>query len=161
MGGRGNHWALATARLKPDVHWRTAETEIRGIAARSQKEYPGTNARTQVWIAPFLLEMIGGMSGQILILLFTSYKSVHSIPFAFDTENVLTARILLAGERYDDHEKKTLFWGRLTEQLERLVGVERAAVTTKLPLEGGNNSTILVEGESYDPEIGRRLVESS
>jgi len=95
------------------------------------------------------------------ILLFTSYKSVHSIPFAFDTENVLAARISLAGERYDDDEKKALFWGRLTEQLEGLVGVERAAVTTKLPLEGGNNSTILVEGESYDPEIGRRLVERS
>ena len=44
------------------------------------------------------------------ILLFTSYQNVLSIPFAFDTENVLTARIALAGERYDDNEKKTLFW---------------------------------------------------
>ena len=52
---RGSHWALAVGRLKPGVSWRKAEAEIRGIAARLQQEYPDTNARTTVWLQPFLI----------------------------------------------------------------------------------------------------------
>jgi predicted permease len=320
---RGSHWLLAVARLKPGIDWRTAEAEIRGIAARLQTDYPQTNARTQVWIQPFIIQLVGGMSAQFLILvsavtlvlltacanvasmllargadrktevairgslgagtrriltqlltesgllsliggavgvifalwsvdlikaiippevprtrgieidagvllfalaltlltgllfglapamvaaradiastlregsgtvtatkrrnrmlrllavaqiavafilanaailLYTSYRNVMTIPFAFDTENVITAKVGLPGERYDDDEKKTLFWEQLLERVETLPGVERAAVTTKLPLEGGNNGTILVEGEAFDPEVRRRLVERS
>jgi len=320
---RGSHWLLAVARLKPDVDWRTAEAEIRGIAARLQSEYPDTNTRTQVWINPFLIQIVGGMSAQFLILitavgfvlltacsnvasmllargadrkaevairgclgagrgriltqlltesgllsliggvagvilaiwsvdliksimppevprahgieidagvlifalvltlctgllfglapaliaarteiaptlregsgtvtatkrrnkwlralavaqiavafilvngailLYTSYRSVLSIPFAFDTENVITARIALPEERYDSNEKRALFWDSLIERLEGLPGIEHAAVTTKLPLEGGNNSSILTEEETHDPQVRRRLVERS
>jgi predicted permease len=95
------------------------------------------------------------------ILLYTSYKAVLDIPFHFDTENVIAARIATSGERYDNDEKKTLFWEQVIERVEVLPGVERAAVTTKLPLEGGNNSSILVAGETYDPQVRRPLVERS
>jgi len=320
---RGSHWALAVARLKPGVAWRKAESEIRGIAARLQEEYPDTNARTQVWLQPFLIQVVGGMSAQFLILitavgfvlltacanvagmllargadrktevavrgclgagrrriltqllteagllsllggvagmlvagwsldllksiippdvprthgieidggvmffalmltlvtgllfglvpavaaartdlastlregsgtvtatrqrnrklralavaqiavaflltngailLYSSYRNIQSIPFSFETETTLATRIGLFGERYDSDEKRTLFWEQLVERLAALPGVEHAAVTTKLPLEGGNNSTILVEGEAYDPQVRRRLVERS
>jgi len=320
---RGAHWLLATARLKPEVHWMTAEAEIRGIAATLQTEYPESNTRTQVWILPFLFQVIGGMSAQTLILitavgfvlltacanvgsmllargadrktevairgsvgagtrriltqllteagllsliggaagvlmalwsvdlikaiippevpraqnivvdsgvllfalfltlatgllfglvpaliaartnlastlregsgtvtatrrrnrmlrllavgqiavafllangailLYTSYKNVLDIPFSFDTENVVTARILLRGDRYEEHESRVVFWERLLERLQEMPGVEHAAVTTKLPMEGGNNSTILIEGQTWDPQVSRRLVERS
>jgi putative ABC transport system permease protein len=95
------------------------------------------------------------------ILLHTSYTNVLRIPFAFDAENVVTARIALQAERYDDDDRKTLFWTRLIDRLERLPGAERAAVTTKLPLEGGNNSQILVRDETYDPQGLRPQVERS
>jgi predicted permease len=95
------------------------------------------------------------------ILLYSSYRNVMNIPFSFDTENVITARLALRGDRYDDDEKKDVFWSRLIERVENLPGVEHAAVTTKLPLEGGNNTSILVEGEVYDNQVRRRLVERS
>jgi predicted permease len=320
---RGSHWALAVGRLKPGVSWRKAEAEIRGIAARLQQEYPDTNARTTVWLQPFLIQVVGGMSAQFLILitavgfvlltacanvasmllargagrktevavrgclgagrrriltqllteagllsalggaagifvavwsldllksiippdvprvhgieidggvlffalmltlvtglvfglvpalaaartdlastlregsgtvtatrqrnrklrllavaqiavaflltngailLYTSYTNIQSISFAFDTENTLATRIGLFGERYDSAEKKTVFWEQLVERLAVMPGIENAAVTTKLPLEGGNNSSILLEGESHDPQVRRRLVERS
>jgi predicted permease len=320
---RGAHWLLATARLKPGVRWYTAEAEIRGIAATLQAEYPTSNTRTQVWILPFLIQVIGGMSAHTLILitavgfvlltacanvgsmllargadrktevairgslgagtrriltqllteagllsliggaagvlmalwsvdlikaiippevpraqsiaidsgvllfafiltlltgllfglipaliaartnlastlregsgtvtatkrrnrmlrllavgqiavafllangailLYTSYKNVLDIPFSFDTDNVVTARILLRGDRYEEHESRVVFWERLLERLQDMPGVEHAAVTTKLPMEGGNNSTILIEGQSWDPQVSRRLVERS
>jgi predicted permease len=320
---RGSHWLLAVGRLKPGVNWKTAEAEVRGIAARIRSEYPDTNTRTQAWILPFLIQVVGGMSAQFLILitavgfvlltacsnvasmllargadrktevairgclgagkgrimtqlltesgllsliggatgvllavwsvdliksilppevprahgieidsgvlifalfltlctgllfglapaliaarteiastlregsgtvtatkrrnrmlrtlavaqiavafilvngailLFTSYKNVLSIPFAFDTENVIAARIALPEERYDSDEKRAVFWDQLIERLEGLPGVAHAAVTTKLPLEGGNNSSILIEGDTHDPQVRRRLVERS
>jgi hypothetical protein len=34
-------------------------------------------------------------------------------------------------------------------------------VTTKIPLESGHNYSVLVEGETYDPEAERPLVELS
>jgi predicted permease len=320
---RASHWLLAVARLKPGVTWRKAESEIRGIAARIQEDYPDTNARTQVWLQPFLIEVVGGMSAHFLILisavgfvlltacanvasmllargadrktevavrgclgagrrriltqllteagllsllggvagllvagwsldllksiippdvprahgieidggvmffalvltvvtglvfglvpaiaaartdlastlregsgtvtatkrrnrklrllavaqiavaflltngailLYSSYENIQNIPFSFETETTLATRIALFGERYDTDEKKTLFWEQLVERLEALPGVERAAVTTKLPLEGGNNSSILVEGQTHDLQVRRRLVERS
>jgi len=320
---RGSHWLLAVARLKPEVRWYTAEAEIRGIAATLQVEYPKSNTRTQVWILPFLIQVIGGMSAHTLILitavgfvlltacanvgsmllargadrktevairgsvgagtrriltqllteagllsliggaagvlmalwsvdlikaiippevpraesiavdsgvllfalfltlatgllfglipaliaartnlastlregsgtvtatkrrnrmlrllavgqiavafllangailLYTSYKNVLDIPFSFDADNVVTARILLRGDRYEEHESRAVFWERLLERLQDMPGVEHAAVTTKLPMEGGNNSTILIEGQSWDPQVNRRLVERS
>jgi predicted permease len=320
---RGSHWLLSIARLKPGVNWRGAEAEIRAIAATLQPEYPDTNTRTQVWILPFFFSVIGGMSGQFLILitavgfvlltacanvgsmllargadrktevairgslgagkrriltqllteagllsviagiagvvlalwsvdliksimpadvprahsiavdsgvllfavivtlvtgllfglapaliaartdiastlregsgtvtatkrrnrmlrllavgqigvafllangailLFTSYRNVLNIPFSFDTENVITTRIALPGDRYEGEEPKIVFWERLLEQLQAMPGVEHAAVTTKLPMEGGNNASILTEGETHDPQARRRLVERS
>jgi predicted permease len=320
---RGSHWLLAVARLKPGVHWRTAEAEIRGIAETFRTEYPVSNARTQVWILPFVYEVIGGMTAQVLILitavgfvlltacanvgsmllargadrktevairgsvgagtrriltqllteagllsviggaagvlmalwsvdlikaiippevpraagiavdstvlvfalvltlltgllfglvpaliasrtdiastlregsgtvtatkrrnrmlrvlavaqiavafllangailLYTSYKNILDIPFSFDTENVITARILLPKDRYEDHESRVVFWERLLERLQGMPGIERAAMTTKLPMKGGNNSSILTEDQSWDPQVRRRLVERS
>jgi predicted permease len=320
---RGDHWLLAVARLKQGINWRTAEAEIRGIAATIQEEYPQTNARTQVWIMPFLIEVVGGMTAHFLILitavgfvlltacanvasmllargadrktevairgslgagrkriltqlltescllsliggacglllaswsvglikrilppdvprthgieidagvmifallltlftglvfglapaliaarteiastlregagtvtatkrrnrmlrlltvgqiavafilangailLYTSYKNVRSIPFAFDTENVIAARISLPDRQYETDEQKTIFWQRLIERLDGVPGVEKAAVTTKLPTEGGNNSSILTENDVHDPQVRRRLVERS
>jgi putative ABC transport system permease protein len=320
---RGRNWLLAVARLKPGVSSRAAEAEMRGIASRLQMEYPETNSRRQVWVSPFQTEVVGGMSGQLLILataagfvllaacanvagillargadrrtelairgslgadrravltqlltesgllslvggvagvlltvwsihliksiippevprthgiavdsgvlvfallltmvtgllsgltpaliaaradiattlregsgtvtatrqrnrtlrwlavsqiaaafllvnaailLYKSYENVLHAPFAFDTENVITARIALPGERYEAAEPKAAFWARLTERLDGRPGVERSAATTKLPLEGGNNSSILVRGEAYDPEAFRPLVERS
>jgi len=320
---RPSHWLLAVARLKPGVSWRTAEAELRRIASTLQEEYPDSNARTQMWVLPFIAQLVGGMSAEFLILitavgfvlltacanvagmllargadrktevairgclgagrrriltqlltesgllsllgglagvlfafwgvdlikaimppdvprahgievdsgvllfalaltlvtgllfglvpavasarteisttlregsgtvtatkrrnrrlrilavaqiavafmltngailLYTSYREIHHIPFAFDTENVISGRIGMQGARYDSDEKRVLAWEQLLERLSSVPGVERAALTTKLPLEGGNNGTVLVEGETHDPHARRELVERS
>jgi predicted permease len=95
------------------------------------------------------------------VLLYTSYRNVLHTPLAFDAADVATARIALQGERYDGDESKAAFWGRLIDRLEGVPGVEKAAVTTKLPLEGGRNGQILVGDETYDPETQRPQVENS
>ncbi len=324
--GRGRNWLLAIGRLKPGVELKAAEAELKSISAGLQQEYPETNGRTTVWINPFLRQIIGGMSGQLLVLLaavglvlliavsnvaslllargasrqqevavraslgagrarifsqqlieslllslmggaaglllgtwsigflrgiipasvprsgeialdggvilfalvlspvvglasglvpaltasrtsimgnlrqasgtitsgigrkrmlrylavaqlavvflltngavllIESYRNVLDSPQVFETDGVLTANISLAGGEGDPIAERARvdFWERLLERCAALPGVERAAVTTKLPIEGGSyNGSVLVEGETYDPERQTELIERS
>jgi putative ABC transport system permease protein len=324
--GRGRNWLLAIGRLKTGVEWKAAEAELKSIAAVLEQQYPESNARTTVWINPFLRQIIGRMSGQLLVLLgavglvlliavanvaslllargagrqqevaivaslgacrtrifsqqlmeslllsllggatglllgawstsflrsvipasvprsggialdggvilfvlvlaplvglasglvpaltasrtsimgnirqssgtvtgsiarnrmlrglvvaqlavvflltngavllVTSYQNVLNTPQVFDTDDVLTANISLAGGEGDPEadQARVEFWENILERCAALPGVERAAVTTKLPIEGGtSNGSILVEGETYDPERKTELIERS
>ena len=320
---RGSHWLLAIGRLNDGVDWRAAETEIRGIAAQLANAHPATNVRTQMWIVPFavailgqhignliilaitvgfvllvacanvaslllakgagrqsemairaalgagrrrivcqmlveslLLALLGGVAGVLMaywsldllrnlipanlpgkegigidtavlkyslaisvltallfgaipalmasrtdivgrlkeasgtwratqvrnratkvlvvvqvaialfltngaIMLFLSYRNILRLPQGFHTEQVLTSEIWLWGPRYEEEHQRTALAVRLIERIEALPGVLHAAITSKLPLEGGSNREILAEGEVYDPQIQRPLAEVS
>ncbi|MBD3854098.1 MAG: ABC transporter permease [Acidobacteria bacterium] len=98
------------------------------------------------------------------VLLVKSYQNVLNTPQVFDTDQVLTANISLAGGEGDPvaDQARVDFWESIVERCDALPGVERSAVTTKLPLEGGSyNGSVLVEGESYDPERQTELIERS
>jgi putative ABC transport system permease protein len=94
-------------------------------------------------------------------LLIVSYFNVVSVPRGFDSEEVLVAGLALNGPQYEETHQRVAFWRRLIERLEAVPGIEQAAATNKLPLFGGNNGWILVEGETYDPQERRPLVEYS
>jgi putative ABC transport system permease protein len=94
-------------------------------------------------------------------LLVVSYLNVVNIPRGFDSEQVLVARVSLNGPTYNEIHQRLAFWDRLIERIQALPGVEHAGVTNKLPLNGGNNGSVLVEGETFDPQVSRPLVEFS
>ncbi len=315
---RGGHWLLSVGRLRPEADWRAAEQELRGIASRLAEEFPDTNARNQVWLQPFVLEVFGSAAGRLMLLgctvgmvllvacanvasmllakgagrqaevgirvalgsarwrmvsqllteslllsllaglaglglavwsldalrglmppelpraanitidgpvllfvlilsvltalifglaparhaartdivdalkesgggqggmkkrsrtlrrlaiaqlavallmtngavfLFKSLQNVLTAPQAFDTEQVLTAHIMLAGGEYQIEDSREAFWEQLVERVEALPDVERAAVTAQLPLETGTVEYYLLDGERYDPEALQR-----
>ena len=77
----------------------------------------------------------------------------------FDARNVLTARIALPETRYSSPKCKNVqgdcaddryaaFYEQLQERLQALPGVESVSFTSKLPLEGGSNGVIVVEGQA-------------
>lgn len=69
---RDSHWMLAVGRLKPGVsHW-AAEADLRGIAAHLAEAYPRTNARSTVWVDPFLVATLGSTIGKLIVLLATA-----------------------------------------------------------------------------------------
>jgi len=94
-------------------------------------------------------------------LLVVSYLKVGNIPRGFDTEQVLVAGLSVSGPGYEETQQRVAFWDRLLERVQGLPGVEYAGATNKLPLFGGNNGTVLVDGETYDPQMRRPLVEYS
>ena len=56
-------------RLKPGVTVEQARTELKGIAARLEKEYPATNAQASVTVTPLLDNMIGKYRTNLSLLL--------------------------------------------------------------------------------------------
>jgi putative ABC transport system permease protein len=77
----------------------------------------------------------------------------------FDPLNVLTARLSLPATRYSKPECQTRagdcaadryasFFQQLQDRLRTLSGVESASFTSKLPLEGGSNGVIIIEGQA-------------
>lgn len=80
---------------------------------------------------------------------------------AMASDYVLSAKINLRGERYDDNEKRVEFWRETTERVSALPGVSSASITSKLPLEGGSNTNALINDQVYDPTQERMQVERS
>jgi len=77
------------------------------------------------------------------------------------TDYVLSAKLSLRGEAYKEDKDQVLFWQALAERLEALPGVTAVGLTSKLPLEGGSNTSALVNDETYDPSVRRTNVERS
>jgi predicted permease len=95
------------------------------------------------------------------VLLVKSYHEVSRTPLGFDADKVEVVNLALLGQRYKDEAAQTQFWKALVERVENLPGVNAAAVASKLPIEGGSNGWLLVEGESYDPDVKGPLIERS
>jgi len=91
------------------------------------------------------------------VFLFKSLQNVLTTPQVFDTEQVLTAHVMLAGGEYESPATRIAFWEQFVERIGALPDVERAAVTAQLPLETGTYEYYLLEGESFDPQVNRRF----
>jgi putative ABC transport system permease protein len=91
-------------------------------------------------------------------LLLRSFAGLRSTDIGAQTKNVLTMGIVLPAARYATLPVRRAFFERLTEELEHTPGIQAASVSTRLPLRGGSNSTISVEGDK-DPAHASQLVE--
>lgn len=95
------------------------------------------------------------------VLLSSSYLNVVASNRVLDTENVLTAAVPLRGQRYRAHQTRQAFWNQLFDRVRALSGVQNIAITSKVPLEGGNNFDFLVDDQSYDLAVVRPNAEVS
>ena len=92
------------------------------------------------------------------VLLLTSYGKMLSANAALATDYVTSADLNLSDPRYFDGEFKGRFCQQLSEQVSALPGVAAAGVTTDVPLEWGVTSSILANGEVFDPLVQRTPV---
>jgi putative ABC transport system permease protein len=95
------------------------------------------------------------------VLFTSSYVNVFRTNRMLNTDQVLSAEIVVEGQRYSDVGARVRFWNALIERIGALPGVQHVGVTTKLPLEGGNNFDVLVDDQAFDPTVRRPLVENS
>lgn len=95
------------------------------------------------------------------VLFSRAYLKVLADNEVVTSDAVVVGQVSLNGERYKEDADRVRFWYQLVERTGALPGVQHAAITSKLPLEGGSNTSALVNDEVYDPTARRMLVERS
>lgn len=108
---------------------------------------------TQIAVAFILANAAALFSG--------SYFKLLEENQAMASDYVLSAKINLRGERYEENKQRVEFWRNAVERISALPGVSSAAITSKLPLEGGSNTNALINDQVYDPTQQRMQVERS
>ncbi|MGD0303999.1 MAG: ABC transporter permease [Candidatus Acidiferrales bacterium] len=91
-------------------------------------------------------------------LLLRSLSNLRNTQMGFDTKNVLTALISLPEGSYKNLDARRAFYDQLVERLKSLPGVESASVAVSIPLRGGRNGTVTVDG-AMSPSLESELVE--
>ena len=95
------------------------------------------------------------------VLFSTSYLKLMEENELLVTDTVVAAEVSLRGPRDEENAARVRFWYELFERVRALPGVSLAAITSKLPLEGGNNTNALLNDETYDRTQRRLQVERS
>jgi putative ABC transport system permease protein len=139
-----------------------ARTQLSGVMRADARGAIGSRSRHQM----LRLLVIGQVAVAFVLangagLLSTAYLKLVEENRTLDTESVISTRVALLGPRYPDEATRTRFWYQLVERVQALPGVTHAAITSKLPLEGGNNTNGLVNDETYDPTKQRISIERS
>ena len=79
-------------------------------------------------------------------LLFRSFLHLQSVDTGFVSQQVLTARLTVAGGTYTEHPHFVKFYNQVLEKVSALPGVLDAGLINTLPLDKGPTSAFRVEG---------------
>jgi putative ABC transport system permease protein len=90
-------------------------------------------------------------------LLLRSFAYLRNADIGINPHNVLTTFINLPPEKYTTLAKRRQFFDQLLDRTRATPGVEYAAISTEIPLQGGNNGYLKADGET-DPELTSQLV---
>jgi putative ABC transport system permease protein len=110
-----------------------------GAGGASRQRVRNTLVASEVALSLLLLIGAG--------LLIKSFLNLSQSDIGFNPERVLTMRISLPEARYKENEQVANFFQALMQRVERLPGVEAAGLTRGLPMSGGIESGITVEGQ--------------
>jgi putative ABC transport system permease protein len=91
-------------------------------------------------------------------LLLRSFAHMRNADIGVHTENVITMGLNLPETKYADLRSRRSFYDQLLVRTSHLPGVEMAAISTTLPLEGGTNGYVTVPGDT-NPAHASQLVE--
>ena len=141
--------ALATSR--PDLH-----DELKGGAGSSvspsRRRRFAANILVSVEIA---LAVVLSISAALLL---ADFARLRNKDVGVRPEGIWTAAIRLPETAYKEDAQQRTFADRLLEQARGMAGVQSAAVTDHLPLEGGSNGYVKLKGQGTAP-MSNQLVE--
>jgi predicted permease len=82
------------------------------------------------------------------VLLIRSFSELHSVDPGFDLRNLLTMRVSLGGPRYETAGAVDRMARQLVERVERIPGVQTAAMSNELPFDNGVDMVFNIPGRS-------------
>ncbi|MEP6819183.1 MAG: ABC transporter permease [bacterium] len=98
---------------------------------------------TEIALAVVLLVGAGLMMKSLLHLLKSNV--------GFNPEKLLTMTVALPAAKYTDAPKQVAFFDQLNERVQSLPGVTGSGTVNVLPLQGGNTTRFIVEGDPVPP----------
>src|SRR6185436_15784628 len=106
------------------------------------------------------LSLVLLVGATLMIRTLWNLRSVHP---GFVSDRVLTMRLGIAANEFSTEAQQVQFYEQLLQRVRALPGVQSAAVTDDLPLEGGSMQPVAVEGHpvvemAHQPEVSVRLL---
>ena len=131
--------------LVPALHASRADLSrtLKESGARSGAGARQNKARGILVIAEMALAIVLLAGAGLLI---RTFAALHNVPPGFDPHNVLTMQTSLTGSRFDQTAGIADMARRAMERMEALPGVQAAAASCYLPLEGGLGLPFVIEG---------------
>jgi putative ABC transport system permease protein len=80
-------------------------------------------------------------------LLLRSFAQLRNTGIGIDPRNLVTAGIVLPHAKYEDFASRRAFFDEFLKRVRALPGVEDAALSSEIPLEGHNNGYVDVNGD--------------
>jgi putative ABC transport system permease protein len=135
--------------------WRVSRLDVNSVlkegGGRSGSGLRHNRVRNVLVVAEMALAVILLVGAALMIRTFAGLRSVQP---GFETHNVITMQTSLSNSRYDSTAKAALLVHQATERLEALPGVEAAAITVMLPLQGGLDLPFTID--AHPPTNGDR-----
>ncbi len=115
------------------------------------------------WVRDALVAVEVGLSLALLAgagLLLRTFADLRRVDIGIKTENVMTTQAQLPFARYEHLQNRKIFVERLVDSLKGMPGVRGASVSTAVPLQGGNNGYVQMDGMT-DESLKNQLVEQN
>ncbi len=128
---------------KPDLQ----ETLKEGSRSLASSHHRSRSVMTAAEVALALVMLVGaGLALKSLVRLL-------GVEAGFDSHNVLTARLALPEAKYSKPSQIDSFYQQALQRIQALPGVVSAAAATELPLEGGSNGVVYIEGQPIPKDM--------
>jgi putative ABC transport system permease protein len=90
-------------------------------------------------------------------LLLRSFAHLRNTELGFQPHNLLTTTLNLPDAKYPTLAARREFFDQLVDRVDHTPGVDAAAISVEIPLQGGSNGYLSVDGET-DPNLASQLV---
>ncbi len=150
--------AALACGLAPALHLsRPTLSSALNAAARGGSRAGRARTQNVLLVAQIAASVVLLVAAGLLVRSLSHMQSVH---LGFDPTRVVTANILLPETVYDSDPKVLAFFDSLLERVRALPGVERAGAVTILPLTGGTDTSVYVEGHPPVSDRQKRYVQA-
>jgi predicted permease len=126
---------------------------------RTDAESGGSKTRSALVAVEVALSLVLLAGAGLMI---RSLWNLQSINPGFDERNVLTMVVQVGKKQFASAAEEAQFFQRIQERVSAIPGVEATGAVDNLPLEGGSNQPVAVEGQpamalSEQPEVSVRV----
>ena len=127
---------------------------------RTDAESGGSKTRSALVAVEVALSLVLLAGAGLMI---RSLWNLQKINPGFDEKNVLTMTVKVGKKQFASATEEAQFFQRIQERVRAIPGVEATGAVDNLPLDGGSNQPVAVEGQaamalSEQPEVSVRVV---